>query len=141
MHRSSLLVFLISFCLVLKSEVIIDVRTPEEFQNAHIINSKNIEWQNISDIVGITSKDEKIYLYCRSGNRSGKATKILIDLGYKDVTNLGSIQSASEKLGKEIASRALKKGIKEVVFDRGGFLYHGKIKALADAARENGLKL
>ena len=45
------------------------------------------------------------------------------------------------KLGKEIASRALKKGIKEVVFDRGGFLYHGKIKALADAARENGLKL
>ena len=45
------------------------------------------------------------------------------------------------KLGKEIASRALKKGIKEVIFDRGGFLYHGKIKALADAARENGLKL
>ena len=45
------------------------------------------------------------------------------------------------KLGTEIASRALKKGIKEVVFDRGGFLYHGKIKALADAARENGLKL
>ena len=45
------------------------------------------------------------------------------------------------KLGKEIASRALKKGIKEVVFDRGGFLYHGKIKALADAARQNGLKL
>ena len=97
MQRSTLLLFLISFCLILKSEVIIDVRTPEEFQNAHIINSKNIEWQNISDIVGITSKDEKIYLYCRSGNRSGKATKILIDLGYKDVTNLGSIQSASEK--------------------------------------------
>merc|ERR1711991_670554 len=45
------------------------------------------------------------------------------------------------KLGKEIASRALKKGIKEVIFDRGGFLYHGKIKALADAARESGLKL
>ncbi len=102
MQRSTLLLFLISFCLILKSEVIIDVRTPEEFQNAHIINSKNIEWQNISDIVGITSKEEKIYLYCRSGNRSGKATKILIDLGYKDVTNLGSIQSASEKLGKEI---------------------------------------
>ena len=102
MHRSSLLVFLISFCLVLKSEVIIDVRTPEEFQNAHIINSKNIEWQNISDIVNIISKDEKIYLYCRSGNRSGKATKNLIDLGFNNVTNLGSIQSATEKLGKEI---------------------------------------
>ena len=45
------------------------------------------------------------------------------------------------KLGEEIALRALKKGIKEVVFDRGGLLYHGKVKALADAARENGLKL
>ena len=48
---------------------------------------------------------------------------------------------SKRRLGKEIASRALKKGIKEVVFDRGGFLYHGKIKALADAARQNGLKL
>jgi len=103
-HKSTLLLFLISICLILKSEVIIDVRTPEEFQNAHIINSKNIEWQNISDIVSIISKDEKIYLYCRSGNRSGKATKILTDLGYIDVTNLGSIQSASEELGKEIVN-------------------------------------
>ena len=50
-------------------------------------------------------------------------------------------KEAAAKLGKEIASRALKKGIKEVVFDRSGFLYHGKVKALADAARENGLKL
>ncbi len=104
MHKSTLLLFLISICLILKSEVIIDVRTPEEFQNAHIINSKNIEWQNISDIVSLISKDEKIYLYCRSGNRSGKATKILTDLGYIDVTNLGSIQSASEELGKEIVN-------------------------------------
>tara|TARA_B100000941_G_scaffold143164_1_gene101504 strand:+ start:643 stop:975 length:333 start_codon:yes stop_codon:yes gene_type:complete len=103
-HKSTLLLFLISICLILKSEVIIDVRTPEEFQNAHIINSKNIEWQNISDIVSLISKDEKIYLYCRSGNRSGKATKILTDLGYIDVTNLGSIQSASEELGKEIVN-------------------------------------
>ena len=102
MYRSTLLRSLFSFCLILKSEVIIDVRTLEEFQNAHIINSKNIEWQNISDILGIIYKDEKIYLYCRSGTRSGKATKILIDLGYKDVTKLGSIHSASEKLGKEI---------------------------------------
>ena len=51
-----------------------------------------------------------------------------------------NIEVAS-KLGKEIADRAIKKGIKEVVFDRGGFLFHGKVKALASAARENGLKL
>jgi large subunit ribosomal protein L18 len=39
-----------------------------------------------------------------------------------------------------VAQRALEKGIKDVVFDRGGYLYHGRIKALADAAREGGLK-
>ena len=46
---------------------------------------------------------------------------------------------AAAKVGKVVAERALQAGIKEVVFDRGGFIYHGKIKALADAAREAGL--
>ena len=46
---------------------------------------------------------------------------------------------AAAYLGKVIAEKALEKGIKTVVFDRGGFVYHGKIKALADAAREAGL--
>ena len=48
--------------------------------------------------------------------------------------------AAAAYLGKVIAERALEKGIKEVVFDRGGFIYQGKIKALADAAREAGLE-
>ena len=47
---------------------------------------------------------------------------------------------AAAALGKVIAEKALEKGIKEVVFDRGGFIYHGKIQALADAAREAGLE-
>jgi large subunit ribosomal protein L18 len=47
---------------------------------------------------------------------------------------------AAEKLGTVIAKKALDKGINEVVFDRGGFIYQGKIKALADAAREAGLE-
>ena len=47
---------------------------------------------------------------------------------------------AAAYLGKVIAERALDKGIKQVVFDRGGFIYQGKIKALADAAREAGLE-
>ena len=47
---------------------------------------------------------------------------------------------AAAYLGKVIAKRAMDKGISEVVFDRGGFLYHGKIEALADAAREAGLE-
>jgi large subunit ribosomal protein L18 len=47
---------------------------------------------------------------------------------------------AAEQIGKVVAERAKKAGIKEVYFDRGGFLFHGKVKALAEAAREGGLK-
>jgi len=47
---------------------------------------------------------------------------------------------ASAKIGAEIAARAKAAGIEEVYFDRGGYLFHGKVKALADAAREGGLK-
>ena len=52
----------------------------------------------------------------------------------------GSNKEAARKVGKLIAERALAKGIEEVVFDRGGYIYHGKVAALADAAREAGLK-
>jgi large subunit ribosomal protein L18 len=51
----------------------------------------------------------------------------------------GNIASAKE-IGKAVAELAVKQGIKKVVFDRGGYLYHGRIKALADAAREAGLE-
>jgi len=51
----------------------------------------------------------------------------------------GNVASAKE-VGKTIAQRAKEKGVKKVVFDRGGYLYHGRIKALADAAREAGLE-
>ena len=50
-------------------------------------------------------------------------------------------RATAEKVGKMIAERLLAKNIDKAVFDRGGFLYHGKVKALADAAREGGLKL
>lgn len=51
----------------------------------------------------------------------------------------GNVASAKE-IGKAVAERAVAKGVKKVVFDRGGYLYHGRIKALADAAREAGLE-
>ncbi len=51
----------------------------------------------------------------------------------------GSTCDASTEVGKLIAERAIAKGIQDVVFDRGGNLYHGRVKALADAAREGGL--
>lgn len=52
---------------------------------------------------------------------------------------IGSNKDAAAAVGKLVAERALKAGVKEVVFDRGSFVYHGRIKALADAAREAGL--
>jgi large subunit ribosomal protein L18 len=52
----------------------------------------------------------------------------------------GANVAAAKAVGKLVAERATAKGVKEVVFDRGGYLYHGRVKALADAAREGGLK-
>jgi large subunit ribosomal protein L18 len=52
----------------------------------------------------------------------------------------GGNVAAAKEIGKTIAEQAVAKGIKRVVFDRGGFLYHGRVKALADAAREAGLE-
>ena len=51
----------------------------------------------------------------------------------------GADIDAAKAVGKLLAERAVKNGVKEVVFDRGGYLYHGRVKALADAARESGL--
>ena len=52
----------------------------------------------------------------------------------------GGNVAAAKAIGKLVAERAKEKGIKQVVFDRGGYLYHGRVKALADAAREAGLE-
>lgn len=58
----------------------------------------------------------------------------------KDFSGYGGNVEAAKKVGEAIAKRALEKGIGEVVFDRGGYIYHGRVAALAEAAREAGLK-
>ena len=58
----------------------------------------------------------------------------------KDSTQKVNKVEQAKLIGKEIAENASKAGIKEVVFDRNGYLYHGRVKALAESARENGLK-
>ena len=57
----------------------------------------------------------------------------------KDFEGLGSNKEAAKKVGNKIAERAKAKGIEKVVFDRGGYIYHGRVQELADGAREGGL--
>ena len=63
-----------------------------------------------------------------------------LDETLKKDTKRGANVAAAKAVGQLIATRAKEKGVEAVVFDRGGFQYHGRIKALADAAREGGLK-
>src|SRR6478609_5670346 len=84
-------------------------------------SSKNIYAQIIDDTKGVTVA----------------ASSLEKDL--KGSIKSGADKDAAAAIGKLIAERAIKAGVKDVVFDRGGYLYHGRVKALADAAREGGL--
>ena len=84
-------------------------------------SSKNISVQLIDDAQGRTL---------------AAASTLEKDLGFVGKNN----KEAAARVGAEIAARAKAAGVEEVYFDRGGFLFHGKVKALADAAREGGLK-
>ncbi|OUD09404.1 50S ribosomal protein L18 [Marivivens niveibacter] len=85
-------------------------------------SSKNISVQLIDDIQGTTL---------------AAASTLEKDLGFVGKNNI----EAATKVGQVIAERAKAAGVSEAYFDRGGFLFHGKVKALADAAREAGLKI
>ena len=63
-----------------------------------------------------------------------------LDKEVRDNIKKASTVEAASFIGKVVAERAVKNGVSEVVFDRGGYIYHGRVKALADAAREAGLK-
>ena len=100
MHSNLLLIFLILGSFIVNAEItlndilIVDVRTSAEYDSGHIPNSINIEWQDIMKLNETSAKDKYIYLYCRSGNRSGKAAKILNDNGFMNVINAGSLEEA-----------------------------------------------
>ncbi|NDD49076.1 MAG: rhodanese-like domain-containing protein [Alphaproteobacteria bacterium] len=90
------------FSLTGMSLTVIDVRTEAEWNTGHLEGAFHIEWQDILELSSNIPKDEEIYLYCRSGNRSGKATKILLDAGYVNAKNAGSISEASKLLNTKI---------------------------------------
>jgi len=67
-------------------------------------------------------------------------TLVSVSSREKEIESTGSKTDVAKLVGKSIAERAIKAGVETVAFDRNGFLYHGRVKALADAAREAGLK-
>jgi large subunit ribosomal protein L18 len=86
-------------------------------------SSKNIYAQLIDDLSGHTV-----------------ASASTLDPEFKELGIYGGNVEAARKVGELIAKRAIEKGYKKVVFDRAGYLYHGRVKALAEGAREGGLE-
>jgi len=80
------------------------------------------------------------YIYAQVIDDANGRTIATASSREKDAGAKGSNAAAAKAVGALIAKKAQDKGIKQVVFDRGGYVYHGNIKALADAARENGLE-
>ena len=85
-------------------------------------SSKNIAAQVIDDATGKTL-----------------ASASSLDKSLREAIDKGSSVDAAGQVGKAVAERAKEAGVKDVVFDRGGYIYHGRVKALAEAAREAGL--
>lgn len=80
------------------------------------------------------------HIYAQVIDDAGGATLAAASSLEKAGRILGGNVAAAKEIGKRVAERAKDKGITKVVFDRGGYLYHGRVKALADAAREAGLE-
>ena len=97
--------------------------TPEKPRMCVFRSNKNISVQIIDDVSGTTL-----------------AAASTLDKELKGQITNGGNKEAAKIVGEVIAKRALEKGIETVAFDRGGFLYHGRVKELADGAREAGLK-
>ena len=97
--------------------------TPEKPRMAVFRSNKNIFVQVIDDVAGTT--------LCAASS---------LDKDIKAEFPNGGNKEAAKAVGEAIAKKALDKGIKTVAFDRGGFLYHGRVKELADGAREAGLE-
>lgn len=113
------------------------------------IKQRQRRHQRIRKKVGGTSQRPRLCVYRSLNNLSaqliddieGKTLLSLstFDKGPRDIIKYGGNVHAAETLGRLLAEKAKAKGINSVVFDRGGYLYHGRVKAFAEAARKEGL--
>ena len=108
----------------LRNRTSIKIRLGSKLRLSVFRSNKHIYCQIIDD-----AKQKTI---CSSSTLDTKLKKNIKSSGSKDAAIL---------VGKDIAEKAKKNGITNIVFDRGGYLYHGRVKSLADGARENGLKI
>jgi large subunit ribosomal protein L18 len=97
--------------------------TPERPRLAVHFSGRNIYAQLIDDVAGRTL-----------------VSASTLEAAFESEKNVGANKATAEKVGRLVAERGVGANIRKVVFDRGGFQYHGKVKALADAARAGGLE-
>ena len=104
LKTSFIMILLFSSLLSSNEIIVIDVRSFEEVKTGIIQDAIHIEWTQIEKEISKidVSKDQSIYLYCRSGNRSGKAAVMLEKIGFTNVINAGGIKEAAKKLEKKI---------------------------------------
>ena len=81
--------------------IVIDVRTPEEFDSGHLAGALNINWESAEfmQAVDVLDKSANYAIYCRSGNRSAQAIDMMASMGFTNLTNLGSVDEAAKATG------------------------------------------
>ncbi len=99
-----------------------------------------IEKQQVNRLT-VHSTPRNIYVQVITPNGKVLACASTLEKAIRSEINYGGNVEAAKQIGKLIAQRCQTVGVTELAFDRSGFKYHGRIKALADAARENGLKI
>lgn len=111
------------------------VNRNDERKRRHLRIRKNLKGSKKAPRLSVFRSNK--FIYCQIINDDKGET--LLAANTKELKLTNNIESA-KKLGETIAKKALDKGVKKVVFDRSGYKYHGKIKALADSARKFGLE-
>lgn len=105
----------------------------------HLRTRKKVVGTEVRPRLSVYRSEKNIYAQVIDDSKG--STLVCASTLDKEFTgNIGSNKEAAKLVGKIVGKRAVEKGISEVVFDKGGYIYHGRIKELADGAREAGLK-
>ncbi len=107
------------------------------------LRNRNFLRKKLNGKLRLTVFRSNKHIYCQIIDDSSKKTLLsssTLDKEMRKKIKISGNAEAALEVGRDIADKAIKKGFKEIVFDRGGYLFHGRVKSLADGAREKGLK-